>query len=230
MPREPFLINPPKRKRLLRRTRFGSMNPFRRRRNPFGEEVMLVGLNPFKKRRSHMFGNPFRRKRRKNKVRSRRRRNAFLFNPVRRSRRRRNPVHRSRRRRNPMRRYRRNPITSFGSAMSYLPTVGGAIGGMIAVKTIPRLLGVTGLPYYGVQAAVVVGGGWGLQKVSSKVAEGFVIGSAATALYDVVKGFLGTTFSYLGLGDIDAYPLESDPAAAYNSLQDMAYQGYHDMM
>ena len=167
-----------------------------------------------------------RRRRKRSRGRKRSRRNPILRSRKRYSRRRlrRNPA-RSYRRRSSGRRFRRNPM---GSVRSYMPLVLGGVVGAVTVRAVPRLLGVVGIPYYGVQAAIVVGGGWAAGKyVSRSASDGFIVGAAATALYDVVKGFLGTTFSMLGLGDIGAYPelgaYTSEAEGAYNDLQGMSY-------
>lgn len=187
------------------------LNPRRRRRyrNPFGAEAMLVGLNP--RRRSAM--SFFRRRRRKSNPKRRRHARRYSMNPRRRS----------------SRRYRRNPFSVSGvmnTGTSYAPTIAGAIGGMMAVRALPKMLGVTGIPFYGVQLGVIVGGNFALKKLSSKAAEGFVIGAAGTAVYDIAKGLLGTTFSYLGLGEemLNAYP----QVGAYTDDSYGSYDGFAD--
>jgi len=165
------------------------LNPFRRRRkvsrNPFGAEGMLVGLNP---RRSSMklFG--------KHRVH-----------------------HRNRKRhhkRNPRKHYRRNPI---GSVMSYLPLVLGGAAGAVAVRYIPRVVGMTpgGLADYGVKLATIVGGGYVADKfISARAAEGWIIGSAAIIVTDLLAPVLGA----VGLAGLGAFPSMSHPV----------FEGYGD--
>lgn len=234
MAREPFLINPPKKapRSKLRRLSalLGKRRP--RRANPFGEEFMFVGMNPVKRKRGASMLNPFRIKRRRKRASKRRRSNPMLKSLFSRSRR---PSSRR------VKRYRRNPAI-LSTAKAYLPsiqTVAGGLGGLIAVRAMPRMLGVQGIPYYGVQVATIIGGGWALHKAGTREgAAGFIASSAALAIYDALKGLglFGNLFSFLGLGEeyLSAYPqLEAYPddnSAAYNTLQGMGMyeENYHD--
>jgi len=158
------------------------LNPSRRRRrtsrNPFGAEGMLVGLNP---RRSHMklFG--------KRRVHHRNRKRHH--------------------RRNPARRYRRNPMGTF---MGYFPMILGGAAGAVAVRYIPKLAGMApgGIADYGVKLATIIGGGYMIDRFISKpAADGFVIGSAAI----IVTDLLAPVLSSVGLSGLEAFPQMSSP-------------------
>ena len=226
--REPFLINPPKRlhhsksKRHMRLTHWrppsakalggegtrhrpvvytrkghwftslsskiarpgAKLNRVRRRRpmrhTPFGAEGMLVGFNP---RRSSMalFGRHHR-------------------------------VHHRNRKRyhhNPRRHYRRNPIMGG----SYIPLVLGGAAGAVMVRFIPKIVGVASgtLTDYGVRVATIVGGGYAVKRfISQRAAEGWIVGSAAVFLTDL----LAPTLSGLGLSGMAAFPPMGMPAMA----------------
>lgn len=225
MAKEAFLINPPKR---ASRRRFASKlfgikrNPLRRRRrrNPLGSELMLVGSNPFHRRSGMSLFGAKRRKRRvrKNRVK-RRRKSSIMMNPYRRVRRRRNPSRK---------RYRRNPPNIVDNITKNLPAIGtvaGGLGGLIAVRAIPRMLGVRGIPYYGVQLGVVAGGGWALHKANRDAAIGFIASSAALAIYDILKGMgiFGGLFTFLGLGEQDEDMLAAYPEEQYAAYPDEGY-------
>lgn len=231
MATEPFLINPPKRapKRALMRSLTAKFLKRRKRRsNPFGEEFMFVGVNPVKKRkRGVSMLNPFRIKRRRKKA-SRRRNNPMLKSLFSRAPRR--SVRKSRR-------YRRNPAV-LKTAQQYLPsiqTVAGGLGGLIAVRALPRLLGVSGIPYYGVQIAAIVGGGYALHNAGTREgAAGYIASSAALAIYDALKGLglFGNLFSFLGIDDeyLSAYPqLEAYPDDVAQSYQGVQGMGEYEM-
>ena len=227
MATEPFLINPPKRapkRALMRKLSAKFLKRRKRQSNPFGEEFMFVGVNPVKKRkRGVSMLNPFRVKRRRKKASRRRKSNPMLKSLFGRA-----PKRRVRK----SRRYRRNPAI-LQTAQQYLPsiqTVAGGLGGLIAVRALPRLLGVSGIPYYGVQIAAIVGGGYALHKAGTKEgAAGYIASSAALAIYDALKGLglFGNLFSFLGINDeyLSAYPqLEAYPediAQSYQGIQGM---------
>jgi len=190
MAKEPFLINPPKRRKTaagMKRHRILALeskdgglftssrakivrkgikiNPFKRHRsNPFGE-LMFVGANPFKKGVKSMA-------KRRHK---------------------RNPAKRTKRR------FHRNPMTQILSK-SMLSMVAAGAAGVIASRMIPKMLpsigGVnlsSGIANYGLKAAIVVGGGMAVDKFVGKAAsEGWMIGSAAALVTEVVKDVLKT--------------------------------------
>ena len=230
MATEPFLINPPKRapKRALKRKLSAKFLKRRRLSNPFGEEFMFVGVNPVKKRkRGVSMLNPFRIKRRRKKVSRRRKSNPML----------KSLFGSAPRRTRKSRRYRKNPAI-LRTAQQYLPsiqTVAGGLGGLIAVRALPRLLGVSGIPYYGVQIAAIVGGGYALHKAGTREgAAGYIASSAALAIYDALKGLglFGNLFSFLGINDeyLSAYPqLEAYPDDVAQSYQGVQGMGEYEM-
>ena len=176
-------------RKLVSAYRFGGAwrtSPFARRPikpgiriNPFGEELMVVGANPRRRKRRKYSRNP-------------KRRGGYM------ARRR----HRSGGKR---KRFKSNPM---GSLKSLLPMALAGTGGALAAKMVPRMLGMTtAWSVYGTQAAVVVGGGYALDKyVGKNVADGWIIGSAAYVLSNVLATFVGGALAGLGLDGMGAFP------------------------
>lgn len=121
--------------------------------------------------------------------------------------------HRNRKRhhRNPRRHYRRNPI--MGGMGGYLPLVLGGAAGAVMVRFIPKIIGTTSgsITDYGVRLATIIGGGYGIKRLGSqRAAEGWVVGSAAIFLTDL----LAPTLTSLGLSGMAAFPPMGTPAMA----------------
>jgi hypothetical protein len=277
MATEHFLINAPKlgRKRKspsrgkvsraalaeLRR-HFDSLrsNPLRRlrmrrahRRNPFGEEVMIVGLNPRRKilrnrRRFSMslFGRVRRRRRiRHNRgmrlfrryrhnPRRRYRYNArrFHYNRFRGRRYRHNRFYR-RYRHNPRRRsyhhnrarrYRHNPVSSFRQLG---PMIIAGTAGAVVTNMVSNMIGAGGVLGWGVRLAVAVGGGYAVDKMISRSAsDGWMIGSIAPLVYDIFVSLTGGAFGLRGVG---AFPDAAIAASSMPGTYGMAgYGSYAD--
>lgn len=224
---EPFLINPLPRKirripkfklkryRKMVRKRLADAE-FKRRgilRNPLGGELMILGLNPKRKRRSKIsrrlsLMNPRRRRRaRKAKHNARRRRGMRLHdnrrrrrlsaNPRRRRRSYRmndNPKHKRRRtRRNPVRRgFRGNPALSIAGIKHILPlaVTGGA--SIIATGLVPSLIGMQSQwTRYGAQAATALIGGYAVDKFAGRE-HGLVwaVSGVAVIVADVLQRYV----------------------------------------
>ena len=86
----------------------------------------------------------------------------------------------------------------------------GGAAGAVAVRYIPKVVGMVpgGLADYGVKLATIVGGGYIADKfVSARAAEGFIIGSAAIIVTDLLSPVLGA----VGLSGLDAFPAMSNP-------------------
>jgi len=140
------------------------LNPFRRRRkmrsNPFGEEVMLVGLNP-KKRRDDMalFG---RHKR---------------YNPF------------KRHRRNPHKRYRRNPMSSVTSMLPMVAGgAAGAVAVKWVPSLFGFTTGL--MYYGAQVAAIVAGGYAADKFISKNVSDGWIVGGGAILITELLSGVL----------------------------------------
>ncbi len=165
--------------------------------NPFGEEVMIVGANPKRKRR-----------------RTRRR----AINPVRRHRRRsytmrsKSRLPAIRRRHNPVRHYRRryrNPARSGAVAISFrrpmgllMPALAGT-GGFFAADYIPAAIGMSASPMtrIGVKAGVAFGGSMVVSKfMGAKNGYAFAIGAGINMLNDVMRTYIFKTGVTAGFG------------------------------
>lgn len=161
--------------------------------NPFGEEVMIVGANP---------------KRRKRRTRRR----VLRANPVRRHRRsysmkrRANPVtHRKRYTRR--HHYRRNPATamtiSYRRPMSLIMPALAGTGGFFAADYIPAAIGMSASPLtrIGIKAGVAFGGGMVVSKfMGSKSGSAFAIGAGINMLNDVLRTYIFKTATTAGFG------------------------------
>lgn len=250
MPTEPFLINPyrvprrrftrpvldierryyPRKREVFRNSAMVLNEPSRLRalsgyrrvlgRNPLGEEVMIVGANPRRRKR--------RRERREGRLET-----------VRASRIRRRRVSRRRRPRkgffarlfglNPRRemltrrrRYRSNPpraasaelpAFSLANPEKFIMPAAVATAGFLAADRAPSMINVTGtLPRFGVKFAVVVGGGLLISRFLGK-ANGVVwsIGSSVNLLSDILKTYVFKTT----LAGFSAYP--TVPGITYES-------------
>ena len=125
--------------------------------NPFGEEVMIVGANPKRRKinrksRSKMRHNPLFGL---SGLNPRRRRFGSIFKT--------NPKKRRSIRRNPV-----NVGAIAGNVTSALPLVATGVVGAVAANTAPKLLKTTGYMSYGVQAAVIAGGSFVVGKYFGK--------------------------------------------------------------
>ena len=190
-------------------------------RNPFGEEVMIVGANPRRrrlKRRVRLDNNPRKKRVRRSRVRARRvgligrlRRRFKLNENPRRYRRRR--VSRGRAlmlrdnpRRHRIRRYRSNPrrgraraigvpALSIARPMSILMPVAVGTAAYLATEKVPAMVGMTTtLPRLGVKAAVGVGGGMLIGKFLGKQNGAvWLIGSGINLLNDILNTYVFKT-------------------------------------
>jgi len=112
-----------------------------------------------------------------------------------------------RHRRNPVRRFHRNPLGSF---TSYLPMVLGGAAGAVALRFVPQKFGMVpgSIMDYGVKLATIVGGGYVADRfISAKAAEGWVIGSAAIFVTDILAPVLAN----VGLAGYEAFPTMNSP-------------------
>ncbi len=188
--------------------------------NPLGEEVIIMGANP-------------RRRKRSTRKHSRRRFHLFKNAPAKRRRSRRRKYHMARNapavnRKRSRRRHRRNPAVgglSFDIMRPQtliMPLLTGLVAKM-ATEKIPAMLNLTTpLTRYGSQAAVAIGGSILLRRFVGRTnAAIWGIVSAVTILTDVVNRYvLKTTLTGLGydggydggyagyVGDAGAYPNE----------------------
>lgn len=210
MAREPFLINPPKRvrrkstkkrsnpKRSVKKRR----NSVRRKKNPYGQEVVVVGRNPKRRKR---------RATRKRKRTYKRRRNPVAVAPKRRRRRRSNPVARKVTRRRVRRNYpvarrrkRRNPAMTFGGMnlrkpMTLIMPVGVGVASLMATKAAPNMLNLTGNMRYLAQVGVAVAGGMILKKpLGAQNAAVWAIVSLVSTASEVLRDKVGGVFSGMG--------------------------------
>jgi len=191
MAQEPFLTNPPKRRRSnkgMKRHRIlalesagGGMftssraklvrkgikiNPFLTKRRKHHKrnpfgELMMVGANPFRG------GDIMARKHHRKSSR--------------------------RHKHNPARRHRRYHSNPLGAMTALLPMIAAGTAGAVAVRMIPKFVNLTGMMAYGVKAVVVVGGGWAVGRFVNKSAgEGWIIGSAASMITEILKDVLQT--------------------------------------
>lgn len=229
MAREPFLINPPIRRRRsfsgLRKRRkqsasawLGSDSPSwmrhsrtsnswkpsvksrRRKANPFGEEVIIVGANP--------------RRRRKSRSRSKKRNPIVLANPRKRRSRKNyamNPQRRS------YRRHRRNPAESgslsmggiMKNPMALAIPILAAAAGLAAANILPSTLSMTtGWKKYGVQAAVAIGGAMLVKNLmkSNSAAMAWLAGVGGWVLYDnFLKQYVASSTTSTTSGRLGAF-------------------------
>jgi len=157
--------------------------------NPFGEEVMIVGANP---------------KRRKRVVRRRKR--SYLRNDPGRKRR---SYSLSGRKRVSRRRSRRNPARSGVPAISMrrpmsllMPAIAG-MGGFFAADYVPAAIGMSASPLtrIGIKAGVAFGGGMLVSKfMGSKSGMFFSVGAGINALNDVLRTYVFGGTALTGLG------------------------------
>lgn len=265
MAREPFLINPPRRRRVRARRRRNAWfestatapySPrhaaaavrgwkrkgkkakpryagWKRKANPFGEEVIIMGANP---RRRH------RRRRTVNRVHRRRRsfRRSYGLNPRRKrrsyARRRYNPI----RRRRSHRRHRRNPAAaaSIGSfslsrPSSLLMPIAVGIAAKIALDKIPAMLGTTfstGIMKHVGAAAIAVGGSMLTSKFLGKQAGNiFMLFAGTTVAWNLVNEYvLNSAVTTAGLGNFIPYvpPASNGALAGFTNPYDSERYGY----
>jgi len=200
-----------------------------RRVNPFGEEVLIMGMNPrrrrkrvvhHKRRRHNIAANP------KRRVRRRHRRH-YAANPVRRhkryARRRHNPIRRH------YRRHRRNPAEISISKPSTLltPMIIG-LGAIYANQKVPDLLNMnTGIAKYGVMLATALGGAYAIDKAmkSREMANVWAVASLAMIGWEALNEYvLGTPLSGFG---ILPYGYGHTSALGYGGVPDeLAVSGY----
>jgi hypothetical protein len=129
-----------------------------------------------------------------------------------------------RHRRNPVRRHRRYHRNPLGTMTALLPMIAAGTAGAVAVRMVPKFVNLTGMMAYGVKAVVVVGGGWAVGKFVSKSAgEGWIIGSAASMITEILKDTLQTPL-LAGLG-IDLSE-ESQMLTGYSDIG--AYENLQD--
>lgn len=132
-----------------------------------------------------------------------------------------------RKRRNPARRHRRNPVAQLTNMVPAL--VAGGVG-IFAVNKGSQMLGLApgSILDYGAKLAIVVGGGWAVDKyVSKQASDGFVIAGGATVAWQAISKLIGlvapqvATVAGLGADDdlLAAYP-------EYAAFPDMAGFGY----
>ena len=184
------------------------INPFRKlhhrrkfSRNPFGEELMFVGTNPMRGVRTMTM-----------RKHHKKHRKSYKHNPHRK--------HHSRKR------YHRNPMSSM---KSLIPAAVSGTVGAFAVRAIPNLLSgvafISGLGTIGqlvLKGAVIVGGAKLADKFVKKsgVSDGWVIGSTASVLSELVQGFIPTGTAVAGYGMYEtATPVmiaEGGPAQPYS--------------
>lgn len=146
--------------------------------NPLGEEVMVVGLNPRRRRR---------------------------------------------------RRYRRlkhNPPVSLsvrGIGNLAVPVLAG-VASKLVVERIPQYTGwVSGIPKYGSQLVVAIGGGWAISKyVSSTAGYAWAIVGTAVVVSDIISSYLFSSPAVTsGIGqefpeyEIGAFPTETEVGEPY---------------
>jgi len=166
----------------------------KRLENPFGEEVMIVGANPRRRkvRRKRTGVSKRRRTYRRNPL------SLMDLNPRRRS------VVRSRRRS-----YRRNPARSGAIAISarrpmslLMPAIAGT-GGYFAADYIPAAIGMSASPLtrIGVKAGVAFGGGMLVSKfIGSKNGTAFAIGAGINVINDVLRTYVFGGTAITGMG------------------------------
>lgn len=196
---EDFLVNPPKKRRKAKKAKsaFGGLGgahrplvfgpkggPWKRShrskrklatlQNPFGESLMIAGLNPKRRKR---YG-----------VKHRKTSFASLFgrhNPGRRR-------HYGRRRHNPTMAITRT--IGLDKITGNLPQIFAGAVALIAVPAIPRMTGFDNTPLrkYGMETAAVLGGGavLGFFSQTRKFSGAWVIGGSAGILADLIRQYL----------------------------------------
>lgn len=159
-----------------------SRSPFSRspRINPFGEEVMILGANP---------------KRRKRSKRKATRRHSLRLNPIR------------RRRVSRRRGLRRNPATAMAISarkpMSLLMPALVGTGGYFAADYIPAAIGMSGSPItrIGVKAGIAFGGGMLVSKfLGAKSGTAFALGVGINIINDALKTYIFKGVGTAGMG------------------------------
>ncbi len=167
--------------------------------NPFGEEVMIVGANPKRRRRRT-------RRRRANepgRKRVSRRRGYTMRSRLPAIRRRHNPVRHYRRR------YRRNPARSGAVAISFrrpmgllMPAIAGT-GGFFAADYIPAAIGMSDSPLtrIGIKVGIAYGGSMVVSKfMGAKSGYAFAIGAGINMFNDILKTYIFKTGTVTGFG------------------------------
>lgn len=216
MATEPFLVNPPRRRR-----RFGARRRFSLR-NPFAEGLAIVGGNPRGRRRAR------RNAPKKRRGRAKMHRPVFYeAGPKRWSR---GPRSRSRkagiRVNRARRRMRRNPAVAAGGPldiMGNLPYIATGAVSAIAVTAVPALTGMSArgpIFKYGTQVATAIGGGIVVgQFVGRSHGAVWALVGSAVIVADVVKTYLLGSLGLSGLLGVDDYNLEAFPETAYGDYR-----------
>lgn len=245
MAQEPFLVNPPKRKKkgipssLLRKMtrRWGPKRAMKKaweemekkKKNPFGEEVMIVGLNPRRRRRGKVQRKRAaskkiaHKKKKRVKTPSKKKKivvayqtgpKTYTRSAYSKSKKAGIKINRPRRRRNPA-------VKNMFDVKSALPHVAVGAGSAIAVAVAPSIIPVQApVVKYGVQLGTVVGGGLLLGKTVKDKSLGitWAITGSAVILADILKTYV--LQGMFGLSDVesayalDAYPNEADEGFA----------------
>lgn len=169
-----------------RRHKFGikrnfRVNPFRR--NPFGEELMVIGSNPVRRRRKRKYSaNPKRKRGYKSMARRGRKR------------------------------FSRNPISSIGHLMPMIAAgTAGALATKMLPRVIG--VTNTWAVYGTQAVVVVGGGYLADKFMGKAVSDGWIIGGATMVLSSLLGGVLGGVFAGLGLeyeafpNEVGAFPM-----------------------
>ncbi len=178
--REAFLINPPRkvRKNHKKKRSMTHLKKYQFKKNPLGEELMFVGLNPFEKGGQSMAHKKHHRKH--HKVHS---------NPKR------------------HRRYHHNPMSSTKHLIPMVISgAAGALAGRVVPQFIPILNGMGTLGNVASKGILAIGGAWildktGLGRKMPGIEDGWLIGSLTAAIADLSG--LAIVGTMQGLGMID---------------------------
>jgi len=188
--------------------------------NPFGEEVILMGANP-KRRKRHS-------------TKRRKRSYARAVNPPKRHKRRRTRINAAnpRKRVRARRRHRRNPAAIAASGINFMrpmtliaPALAG-IAALYAGNKIPAMLNMTtGLPKYGVKLATAIGGQMIIKKAFRRndLANVFAIVSLVQIGYEALNEYV---LAGMGLGMLP-YGYGHTSALGYGAFpEELAVSGY----
>lgn len=254
MAREPFLINPPRRRarKAIRRKRLSNFwaghssehgsasklgwgrrkksrpgyakpkgatfaRSVKSKKNPFGEEVILVGLNPRRKRRRAKVGHRrmHRRKRAAVMANPRRRRWSIYKAASRKRRRKSNPI-RARRRR-----HRSNPVSSMSikRPLSLLMPIAVGIGAKMAVEKVPGMIfaaaNMTDIKRLMVQTAIAILPQFGKKFVGERNANIWTLVAGVTIGASLLNKYVLKTTTALAGSDDEIIYLEDGGMGAY---------------
>jgi len=213
MAREAFLINPARKisggksKKKVNKGRGGNKAPSRARRNPVGEEILIVGGNPVSIK--------------KQKTKSSGTRTRTMTNDPGKRKAARKPGNRKRGAANKKRCYlRRNPESSGGGISLSRPKtlimpLAIGIGAKMVTEKAPGMLNLTGNAAHAVQAGIALGGGLLLKKSLGNVGAAVWFAVAGSiAVMGLLNQVLGTSLS--GFDDNITYlPVELAPQQNY---------------